>query len=268
MNILRFKIFILLFSISLAALDCAGKNGRHNYDGQIKDLIASTDSNEAVFLDFCKNLQNEHNATAKKIIRQFIREANKDKNLVYNILELADRHLASSQSPLKNDELYLDFLDAASESGRLSDADAERLSYLREMTLKNRPGTIAADFQYADRSGEVNTLHSFKSEKHILLMFYDPDCNHCIETMDRLKNKDLSSFVRVMAIDVAENQDLWLKSKDTIEKDWIVGFATDSIEDNDTYIFQDMPTLYLLDPEKRVILKDTSIEEIIGYFNR
>ena len=44
-----------------------------------------------------------------------------------------------------------------------------------------------------------------------------------------------------------------------------VGFATDPIQEDETYYILSMPTIYLLDKNKTVLLKDTTLDKVYKY---
>ena len=144
------------------------------------------------------------------------------------------------------------------------EAQEAREKYHREIAAKIKTGSTAADFLFELRDGSQTTLHEFSTQANspILLIFYDPDCHHCLEVMQAIKDSSLSTQGRILAIDAEDDRDLWDASAQSLPENWSVGFALDPIQDDDTYVFLDSPTLYLLSPDKTVILKDTSLPEI------
>lgn len=62
-------------------------------------------------------------------------------------------------SPMRNEEHYILFLEALLSLPGLPEAERIRPAYRLETTRKNRPGTIAADFAYTDHRGKRQTLH-------------------------------------------------------------------------------------------------------------
>jgi hypothetical protein len=52
-----------------------------------------------------------------------------------------------------------------------------------------------------------------------------------------------------------------------IPSSWLSGYDYNAeIEDKETYILRAIPSIYLLDREKHVILRDVSIAAVEGYF--
>ena len=67
---------------------------------------------------------------------------------------------------------------------------------------------------------------------------------------------------KIVAIDSEEDRELWDNTKDTLPDSWTVGFAIDPVQDDEIYVFEEMPTIFLLDKDKKIILKDATIQEI------
>ena len=78
-------------------------------------------------------------------------------------MELAEKHLADPNSPLRNEECYIPFLEYAIKEGKIDEAYKERYSFQLRNALKNRVGTIANDFTYITREGTTGTLKSIKA---------------------------------------------------------------------------------------------------------
>lgn len=134
--------------------------------------------------------------------------------------------------------------------------------------MKNLPGSLAHDFQFVTKEGACETLHHLETNGEILLMFYDPDCDHCTQTIDTLIKSPLPGDITVIAIDIMEDRDLWEKTKGEMPGNWITGFALDPILDDETYILDEMPALYLLDRNKKIILKDATLSDLSIHFSQ
>lgn len=145
--------------------------------------------------------------------------------------------------------------------------EAERLreKYRLQMERKNSVGSTAADFHFVTRSGEQTSLHELRTEGNLLLIFYDPDCDDCHEAMKSLAGFNASGKFHVVAIDSEEDRERWEQTASSLPEDWTVGFATDPIQDDETYYIMTMPTIYLLDKDKTVLLKDTTLEKAFQY---
>jgi hypothetical protein len=126
----------------------------------------------------------------------------------------------------------------------------------------------ANDFTYTLASGESQGMYSLSAEA-LLICFYDPSCEDCHALMKRLEAspviKQLTAEKRllILAVYPEEDVDLWLENKSHVPVGWINGYdpGVKIILDN-LYDFTRLPTLYLLDGQKRFLLKDATAEEI------
>ena len=63
-----------------------------------------------------------------------------------------------------------------------------------------------------------------------------------------------------------EDLQAWYDYLDNYPKDWICGYDPDQVIRSDTrYWLRAIPSLYLLDDEKRVVLKDAPPEKVLVY---
>lgn len=124
--------------------------------------------------------------------------------------------------------------------------------------------TVANDFLYYDLDYRKRSLHKTEADK-LLLIFYDPECTYCSDVINIL-----SSYVRineaihegrlkVLAIYAEGKRDVWEDTKYDLPSNWDGGYDLTGIHDNELYDLPAMPTIYLLDSSKHVLLKDPPI---------
>lgn len=174
---------------------------------------------------------------------------------------IAYRLWGSPESPRRNEARYIAFLDSLLAVDTLPDALRVRAEYRKRVAMLNRPGSVAADFRYIDRHGKESTLHDLESPL-TLLIFYDPECPHCNDLLRRyaasktIKRAITEKKLTVIAIYAEEKREVWDKTKNDLPDNWLVGYDLTGILDEEIYDLPAMPTPYLLDKDKRVILKD------------
>lgn len=266
-------IAVLFVSIVFAAFEAYGKAPAPESDklGQYWDNISFTGSAEAKdrdklkeeFVGFIGLFPGSDAKEREAAVSKLMEKASSNPETYSLICEIADEVLFDTASPLRNDQYYIPFLSSIVSSGILSEAEREKAKFQLEMVSKNLPGTTATDFCFLDRNGSERTLHSINPEQKTILLFYNPDCDHCREAIEKLKESPLGDNVRVAAIDVEEDMEVWKASKHLLPSEWTVGFALDPIIETDIYVLMEMPTLYLLDIDKSIILKDASLQQIL-----
>ena len=146
-------------------------------------------------------------------------------------------------------------------------------SYDASMCSLNRYGTPAADFAFTDLDGKRHTLYGVKAER-ILLFFSNPGCNACGEIVDVLCTDETvtsmagSGRLAVINIYIDSELDKWREYATTYPKQWISGYDhTGTIRSDVTYNVRAIPSLYLLDSGKTVLLKDAPVEKVIAYLH-
>ena len=196
-------------------------------------------------------------------VKNLIKGAEADSIALRLVAKTADLYLYEPNSPYLSEDYYLVFLRELTKSTRLDGAIRERFKWQLESAMKNRPGDIAADFSFRTRDGRNFTFHSWKPDADkILLIFYNPDCDQCKETLQylmadeevnrQIANKELS----ILAIDAGYDEDLWKTTAGLLPATWTVGFEKGDIEEKELYVLRALPSLYLLDRDKKVIEKD------------
>ena len=126
---------------------------------------------------------------------------------------------------------------------------------------------------YSYASGKNAGLYDIKSE-YLLLLFLNPDCEACKSIVEQLTGDEKltemikSKQIKVLTIYVDEEIELWKKQMKSYPKEWLHGYdATLSMRDSEVYDLNAIPTLYLLDKDKRVILKDAIPEQLLYTIN-
>ena len=172
-------------------------------------------------------------------------------------------------SPLRNDELYFPVLDAICHSSLVDEQAREDAFQTIALVSRNRPGTPAEDFSYLTIQNRPGSLYGIRAP-YTLVFFSNPGCNMCREIRETMASSSLiTDMVRsrklvVLALYPDEDTDLWLSYKDEIPTSWIN--ARDpgcTITASGLYDLKAIPSLYLLDADKTVVLKDcTDVRQI------
>lgn len=187
------------------------------------------------------------------------------------LLNLYKNYLYDANSPMRNDEYYIPVVNYILKDTISDMATKERAKFNLSMMQKNRKGEIATNFSYTLQSGKRETLYQIKSE-YILLMFYNPDCHACSETTAYLKQSKLinalleSKQLDILAFYPDEDVDIWKKHLEDIPQTWINSYdESQAVKNKVLYDLKAIPSLYLLDRKKRVLLKDVNILDIETY---
>ena len=195
-------------------------------------------------------------------------------NVFETFTDLVVKYLYDPNSPLRNEDHYAAYAE------RLSDCDlVEPLmqgKYAREVSLAglNRIGSKAADFRFMDKKGKVHTLYDIEADL-ILLFFSNPGCTACKDIIDVLDNDPKISglisegVMHVLNIYIDEDIEAWRSYMAIYPENWHNGFDPDLVIRGETlYNVRAIPSLYLLDRDKVVIMKDAPEARVFDYISR
>lgn len=223
---------------------------------------------EQKFADWTYVLDNVDLSVAIKSVNELYdrilvcEKQNPSSNVFETFAYLAEKYLYDPNSPVRNEEYYLPFVSKYKSYEGLS--ESEKGKYERETRLcsLNRIGTKAADFRFADKYGNIRHLYDIESE-FILLFFSNPGCEACMDIINVLKGDPAISglinrgTLKVLNIYIDEDIQAWRSYMPIYPEEWYNGFDPDFVlRSNEIYAVRAIPSLYLLDKEKRVILKD------------
>lgn len=218
------------------------------------------DAGEQLFSNFIYILQYADSATASNAVASFYGKASAHESSRSWCHATVDHYLANPDSPFRNDAMYAHFLTVFIASCS-DEALSGRARYMLDMISRNRPGTVAADFGFVDRNGRAGTLHSLDA-RLILLVFNDPGCDKCREVMPSLLADPLfaSEGLLVLSVYPYDDAELWRECAVDVPGNWLdVHDSGSEIIDGRLYHLPAMPSFYLLDGEKRVLLKDAPV---------
>ena len=229
---------------------------------------ANRDRGEQGFSNFLLLLQHADSATAARSVRHYLEKGFAQPSLRALHNGMIRHYLDNPNSPLRNDVLYVHFLRAQLDFyGPDEVAERERCAFLLRMVSLNQPGTIAADFRFTDRNGKKGRLHAIKSPL-TLLLFNDPDCENCQKEMPRLIASPLlqSPGLAVVAVYPDADTAIWKNAQSRMPATWTDAYSPDGeVVSRAIYYLPAMPSLYLLDADKRILLKDATPESALQY---
>ena len=234
-------------------------------------LVNNRDVTEQGFVNFIALLAEEN--TPEELIRESLKNwcaGFVGKEHARQVLtQTADSYLFNPNSPFYNEALYGMYLEAL--LSKLPQTDAMRSAYRFKLELvkRNNVGDKATDFTYYQPDGTRRTLAttSVKNDR-LLLMFYDPECESCHEILGQMAaDTALTEAVQtgklsVLAVYTEGNDEAWRKALPDMPEGWMVGTDREAVKGGALYDLKAMPSLYLLDGQKTVLLKDAAYEKI------
>lgn len=194
-------------------------------------------------------------------------------NVFETFTALAGKYLYDPNSPFRNEDHYNSFARRLSSCDLVEPSLRGKYSYEAEMTSLNSMGTVAADFRFSDKNGRTHSLHGIEAPL-TLLFFSNPGCDACMNIIQVLKgDQRISSMISsgvlaVLNIYIDEDLQGWRDYMPIYPEEWYNGFDPDLVIRTDNlYNVRAIPSLYLLDKDKRVIMKDAPENKLFNYLN-
>ena len=176
--------------------------------------------------------------------------------------DIVSRYLYDPNSPMRDEDLYLPFVRGLAASPCTRKDFRRAYIHEAEMCAMNPRGSIAPDFVITRRDGKRFRLHQVPAE-HLLLFFSNPGCHACLDIINDIMSipdinqRIASREIAVVNVYIDEDIESWMAYEPNYPRNWFSGYdATGIIRADLLYNVRAIPSLYLLDSEKRIVLKD------------
>ena len=247
------------------------------YDFTDTVRLSSSAATEKMLVDYLSQLSELTEERACESIRRLLLKARVNKVVNRWFLQRLEHHLYEPDSSLRNDSYYISVLEETLASGQLDGMMRLRPLYQLKMLKKNRIGIKAADFTFILSTGEFQKLWDV-SAKYTLLLFYDPDCIYCRQSMMELSESSvINSFLQHSGLSLSQlalvticmegEIDMWKEYQQSLPSVWINGYDVRKVlTEKELYFLRSLPSIYLLGEDKQVLLKEpSSISEVTSY---
>ncbi len=226
--------------------------------------ISKPDYTEQAFVNYVDILLKSPHDIGDAGIRTMFRKAAVDKAMFQHFAEMSEEYLFEPNSPFRDDEYYITVLESVLANPALDEWERIRPQEQLRMSLKNRVGTPAADFRYTLESGATGTLYGLKAP-YTLIFINNPGCTACKETMQGIQASpflmQLIEAGKLVVLAIYPDEDLaeWRKYAPHMPAGWINSYDRElKMKKEELYDLKAIPTLYLVDKDKKVMLKDVT----------
>ena len=197
-----------------------------------------------------------------------------ESNVFEQLSRWTKHYFYDPNSPVRNEDLYWYYVERLGRSDLLDNGYRMGYEWDARMCRLNRVGTPAADFSFTDTHGRHRTLYGVKAE-YTVLIFGNPGCKACMEIMEAMEASPevtaLISSGRLQVVDVYIDQEIddWKAHVDEYPKTWINGYDPGyTIRTDLIYNVRGIPSIYLLDADKTVLMKDAPQENVLAALTR
>jgi len=190
-----------------------------------------------------------------------------------HVTALEEKFFLDPNSPYRNEELYLPVVRNILASPYATELQLQRAEWLLPRLQLNRLGEPAADFAFLTPKGRRSSLYAVLAERkpqQTLLFFSNPGCPKCLEITNALTEEpfvqDRIASGKLLVVNIYPDEDVvaWLDYLPNYPDTWVCGQDGDQVINTDTiYWLRAIPSLYLLDAEGHVVLKDATLEDVL-----
>lgn len=248
----RFKNIWILYSVLSVITACISK---------AKDEKLQSYS-EVVLKDFVLSTTRLTEKEALKNLDSILNRVSEDSSILRQTISFLETPFSDPNSAYRNQNLYSKLLYTKIQSKWFNNYEREIAAGKLKLLQQNNVGSPANDFTYITPAGYKKKMYDIES-KFILLYFNNPECNACkqmkqVLTSSTIINQKLKAGeLKLLSIYTDKDEKLWLKHLKEYPANWIQGRdENEYLYKNNIYDLHAIPTLYLLDSNKKVLLKD------------
>lgn len=247
---------------------------RHYWDQfPFSDTLCIHQDNFAkpLFTQFAGMVLKTSTAQGQQGVRNLMQRAAVEKPVYMHFAQVCRSYFFDPNSPYLNEDIYRVVLEDLVASPLLTAAEQEGYRTTLEMVNRNRVGQLAQDldyiaveqnFPYTENPQNVQRLYALEAP-FLLVFFNNPGCPNCKEVIQQLlDNPYLTALIQkktlvVLSLYPDAELEAWQDYLPNLPAQWINAYNPNTyVKDNDIYDLKAIPTLYLLDREKKVLVKD------------
>ena len=232
------------------------------------------DITEQAIVNFMDLMPRVPRLLADKSMQILWQKAAPHSSMLWHFWETMSRYWKDANSPVRNEEMFIRLCRSVESVEEVDEALKQRASFARRLAEKNREGQPATDFTYTLASGKQGRMYGLKAE-YTLLFFYNPDCHTCTEIKNAMKHslflKDMltSGQMKILTLYPDEDLNLWRNHFNELSDKWVNAYDKNQVITHDLlYDLSSIPSFYLLDKDKKVLLKDADWRQVMQFFEK
>ena len=198
-------------------------------------------------------------------------EKNSESNVLETVTDLMEKYFYDPNSPFRYEDHYGAYISELVEWDGLAPELRGKYEHQAARCALNKVGTKAADFRFSDSKGRMHRLHDIKAPL-TLLFFSNPGCHACMDIINILKSDPLISQMiadgRLAVVNIYIDEDIaeWRSYMPVYPEEWYNGFDPDlAIRTEVLYDVRAIPSLYVLDEDKTVLMKDAPENKVFAF---
>lgn len=243
-----------------------------NFDFADTAYIHLPDITEQAIVNFMDLMPRVPESLSERAMVILYQKAAPHSQMLWHFWETMSRYWKDANSPMRNEEMFIRLCRSVESVSQLEEVLKGRAKFARELAEKNRLGQPAEDFVYTLKSGTQGRMYALKAE-YTLLFFYNPDCHTCVEVKKLMRQshqlKNLVDHGRMKVLTVYPDEDLalWKDRLGELSEKWVNAYDKGHVITRDLlYDLSSIPSFYLLDKDKKVLLKDADWGQVLHFF--
>ena len=245
-----------------------------NFDFADTAYIHLPDITEQAIVNFMDLMPRVPKELSEKAMGILYQKAAPHSPMLWHFWETMSRYWKDANSPVRNEEMFIRLCRSMESVPQVEVVLKQRASFARRLAEKNRVGQSAIDFTYTLASGKQGRMYGLKAD-YTLLFFYNPDCHTCMEIKNamkqssRLKEWVSSGKMKVLTLYPDEDVALWRGHLNELSNEWVNGYDKGQVLTHELlYDLSAIPSFYLLDKDKKVLLKDVDWNQVMQFFEK
>ena len=245
-----------------------------NFDFADTAYIHLPDITEQAIVNFMDLMPRVPKELSEKAMGILYQKAAPYSPMLWHFWETMSRYWKDANSPVRNEEMFIRLCRSVESVPQVEEVLKQRASFARRLAEKNRVGQSAFDFTYTLASGKQGRMYGLKAD-YTLLFFYNPDCHTCMEIKNamkqssRLKEWVSSGKMKVLTLYPDEDMALWRSHLNELSNEWVNGYDKGQVLTHELlYDLSAIPSFYLLDKDKKVLLKDVDWNQVMQFFEK
>lgn len=223
---------------------------------------------ENAFQDYAVFFQFAHKQIVLTSINDLMNKAQSNTRNFMMLARIAEKSLYDVGGVIWSDEAYLPFAENVVKSSKIK--DIEKLRYKNQIAkiYNNRIGAVAQQLEYTDIDGKRKKSDSLEAD-NILVFFNDPDCDDCrilrlrLSTDVALNKLIEDGKLQVLCIYPGAYSKEWADDAKRYSDLWEIGAS----ENADTkYDLRLIPNIYVLDKDKKIVMKNATLDDLHSFF--
>jgi len=216
------------------------------------------------------NLQDIQKSLVNTIIK-----ADTIEDMYRHFIEAFDFHLNDALSPMREMQWIEPVWHQMLKSRWTTFSDSARINFFLRMAAKNPVGGKATDLEFITIQGQRGRLSEIEADL-LLVYFYIPGCPQCAMTLEWIQMDTAYQTLHRAGIlkgfaFFPEDDIQRFRSYGNIPTSWINARDPDGMSQlmtDELYQMRGAPTIYLLDRNKRIILKDARLDLLFNEFDK